>query len=379
MKLAFSLSLLTLVYVCFGYPFILLFLSRLFGRTISKSGKKKSVSVLIAAKNEEIRIGNKIENLLAQKYPGIEIIIVCDGCTDMTSNIVKEIARRLKEDDECPNASLKLIEYTPSRGKAYALNFGAKYANGDIIVFSDVRQVFKEKSIEHLVSRLSESNVGCVSGQLVLLDPFVTSTFTGASTYWNYETRIRKMESRLHSIPGATGAIYAIRKELFTTIPEGLLLDDVYIPMHVVLKGYRCIFEENAIAFDYPSRDLKSERRRKIRTLLGNWQLILIMPSLLIPFRNPIFFQYFSHKILRLFLPFLLIAILVTSSFNSVLFYCVLFWFAIVFFILPNFCSIFKRFSLIMKISEVSQSFANLMYCAAIAFFYFLIGKREVW
>ena len=135
-----------------------------------------------------------------------------------------------------------------------------------------------------------------------------------AGLYWRYEKAIRKAEAELDSAVGATGAIYAIRRILYEPLPAGTLLDDVLVPMRVVLRGYRVAFEERAIAHDVASATLDAEFSRKVRTLAGNYQILQLEPCLLEPRWNPIWWQYLSHKVLRLLVPYALIALFVTSA-----------------------------------------------------------------
>ena len=125
-------------------------------------------------------------------------------------------------------------------------------------------------------------------------------------TYWTYEKWIRKAESRNGSVVGATGAIYAIRKGLYQKLPEETLLDDVLTPLSIVMQGYRVVYEGRAEAYDRVSANVQQEWRRKVRTLVGNWQLLRLKPALLSPAANPVLFRFLSHKIMRLLVPFLL-------------------------------------------------------------------------
>ncbi len=139
--------------------------------------------------------------------------------------------------------------------------------------------------------------------------------------YWRYEKWIRKMESRTGSVVGATGAIYAIRRDLYRNLPVGTLLDDVLTPLNVIEQGFRCTFNSCAVAYDAVSKNARQEWRRKVRTLAGNWQLMSLHPELLLPWRNPCWWRLLSHKFMRLFVPFALIILLVTSCLLSGGFY----------------------------------------------------------
>ena len=149
--------------------------------------------------------------------------------------------------------------------------------------------------------------------------------------------------------------------------------------MNVIFKGYRCIFDGEAVAIDYVSVDFQKEKIRKIRTLLGNWQLLTIMPSLLHPRRNPIFLQYVSHKVLRLIIPFCFINYLFASFFIDGLFYQLCFWLTLFFFIIPFFESLFIKNKIAINICKLSRTVLNLNVFALLSFIYFISGKKDVW
>jgi cellulose synthase/poly-beta-1,6-N-acetylglucosamine synthase-like glycosyltransferase len=164
-----------------------------------------------------------------------------------------------------------------------------------------------------LVANLADPGVGAVSGELMLSDP--DSGFAqGVDAYWRYEKLIRHAESRSGSTIGVSGALYAMRRSLYRPLPDGTVLDDVLVPMRVVADGSRVVFEPEAIAWDRASQAPQEERRRKIRTLAGNCQLIQLAPWLLLPWRNPAWFRFVSHKLLRLLAPWLLLGVAVTSA-----------------------------------------------------------------
>jgi cellulose synthase/poly-beta-1,6-N-acetylglucosamine synthase-like glycosyltransferase len=215
------------------------------------------------------------------------------------------------------------------RGKAAALNRAVKQARGEIIVFADVRQTFAKSAIRELVANFADSTVGAVSGELLLMsgpeDRERDEASSDVGLYWRYEKAIRSLESGVHSVPGATGAIYAIRRDLYRDIPEDTLLDDVLIPLQIVLGGKRAVFDPEAKAYDMVACCPLAEYGRKVRTLAGNYQLLVQAPQLLSPRQNPIFFQLVSHKVGRLLVPYALIALMITNAFMLHGFYAVMF------------------------------------------------------
>jgi len=313
METLFWTSVLLVAYVYVGYPLILAVWSAAAGRPVRKRTTTDarawpSVSIVVAAHNEGARLHDRVVNLRQQVYPRpLEIIVVSDGSTDSTRRILAFF-----RDD------IRLIEL-PRSGKPAALNAGVAAASGDIVLFADARQYFAHDAVLQLVSNFADPEVGGVTGQLILDCEFdagaADSTVAdGVGLYWRYEKWLRRHESRVRSTLGATGAIYALRRELWQPLPPDTLLDDVLAPMRVVLDGRRIVFEERARAFDRVAPDGSAESRRKTRTLAGNYQILSLEPRLLFPFLNPVWVQYLSHKIGRLMVPWALLAAFVASA-----------------------------------------------------------------
>jgi cellulose synthase/poly-beta-1,6-N-acetylglucosamine synthase-like glycosyltransferase len=188
-------------------------------------------------------------------------------------------------------------------------------ARGEIAIFGDAGQRLEKSAVRELVANFADESVGAVSGTLVLLDRDAHEANDGVGLYWRYEKKLRAMESDIHSVPGATGAIYAIRRELFVPLPPGTILDDVVVPMRIVLGGKRAILDPAARAYGAATPSAGSEYERKKRTLAGNYQLFAEMPELLAPWRNPIFVQVVSHKVGRLVVPYCLAALFISNLF----------------------------------------------------------------
>ncbi len=313
METVFWASVLLVAYVYVGYPLLLGLWSRAAARPIRKrvagdSGEWPEVSIVVAAHNEGARLRQRVINLLAQVYPRVpEILVVSDGSSDSSRAALAGL------DDH-----VRLIEL-PRSGKPAALNAGVAAASGGIVVFADARQRFAHDAVLQLVANFTDPDVGGVTGELVL-DSEAGTNETGSTVgdgvglYWRYEKWLRRHESRVRSTLGATGCIYAIRRELWQPLPADALLDDVLAPMRVVLAGKRIVFEEQARAYDRAAPDGTVESRRKIRTLAGNYQILALEPRLLVPFLNPVWVQYLSHKVGRLLVPWALVAALASSA-----------------------------------------------------------------
>lgn len=298
-----------ILYTYLGYPLYLWMLTKVARKNTAKAENFPTVSVVVAAHNEERNIAARLDNLILQDYPAdkYEIIIVSDGSTDGTSQVVQSYQ----------SVGVRLIELSESHGKAVALNFGVAAATGKIIVFTDSRQQFKPGTVRELAANFSDSTVGCVSGELIFIEDVESQIRVEMGAYWKYEKMIRRMESSTGSVVGATGAIYAIRRDLYQPLPEGTILDDVLTPMRIIMKGYRTVFDGDAQALDIISKNTQQEWRRKVRTLAGNWQLLSLESKLLLPLRNPLFFRFLLHKLFRLLVPLAMILIFLGSVFSE--------------------------------------------------------------
>jgi biofilm PGA synthesis N-glycosyltransferase PgaC len=296
-------SALVIVYTYAGYPILLLVWARF--APLSSSGRddyEPTVSVCLAVHNGSAHIADKIRSLQALDYPRdkIEILIFSDGSTDDTAEQVRRLAAF--------DSRIVLLSSDARRGKPTALNRLRAAATGEVLLMCDVRQPLAERALRELLRSLSDPSVGCASGSLVL------EGNTGAGVYWKYERLIRGSEARIGSMVGVSGSIYAVRRAHMPELPHDLLLDDMFVPLRVLLsEGKRVVLAEAAQAYDR-SCDDEREFVRKVRTLAGNYQLFEKMPRLLVPGLNPMWFQMTSHKLLRLVCPWALVALFCSSA-----------------------------------------------------------------
>jgi cellulose synthase/poly-beta-1,6-N-acetylglucosamine synthase-like glycosyltransferase len=295
------------LYPYFLYPLLLAVLGWFLGRPVRRqAGQAPTVSFVMCVHNEALAIEQRIADLLSlidrNNIRG-EVIVVSDGSTDATVTLAKQTV----------DPRLRLIELPTKKGKAAALSQGVALAQNEILVFCDVRQRWAEDALPRLLENFADPQVGAVSGDLVLESP--TGALSGVGLYWKYEKWIRKREGHLWAQIGVTGAISAVRRELFQPIPAGTLLDDVYWPLRVAMAGYRVIHDERAIAYDRLPPRTKDEFQRKVRTLAGNLQLAARLPIALVPLLNPVWFQWLSHKLMRLLVPWALVAVFVSNLF----------------------------------------------------------------
>jgi glycosyltransferase involved in cell wall biosynthesis len=298
----FLVSVAFCVYTLFGYPLLLGLMARWRTRPVRKAPWPATVSVILPVYNGEPWIAAKLECILALNYPAglLEILVVSDGSTDATASIVRGFTGRGK---------IELLAL-PRGGKAAALNAALERATGEILFFTDVRQQLHPDSLANLVACFADPEVGVASGELMIREGAGLEE-ANVGLYWKYEKRIRKQLSRLDSVLGATGCIYAMRRHLAPLLPRGTLNDDMYLPLAAFFRGYRVVLDDAALAFDCPTM-LASEFRRKVRTLAGVYQIVGSYPALLGP-RNRMWIHFFSHKLARLLMPWAMIAAAVAS------------------------------------------------------------------
>ena len=300
-------------YAYVGYPAVLALWRRLRPRPAARGPYQPPVTLILAVHDEAAGIEAKVHNCRSLDYPAdrLRLIVALDGCTDDTEARLRRQA----------GPDLEVVCLPERRGKAAALNAAIEQATGEVLVFVDVRQRIEAGALGELLAPLADPSVGVVSGELVLLRPDGREAREGIGLYWRYEKWVRALESDVHSVVGATGALYAVRRELVTPLPEGTLLDDVLIPMRAVLQGRRCLLEPRARVLDRVACCDDAEYRRKVRTLAGNFQLLTLMPELLHPLRNPVWLQFVSHKVARLLVPYALALLLLSNVFLSGPFY----------------------------------------------------------
>ncbi|MDI1350428.1 glycosyltransferase family 2 protein [Aquabacterium sp.] len=264
------------------------------------------VTVVISAHNEAARVRRRIENLRSLDYPQdkLHLLFVSDGSSDRTAESLRQFP------------GVQVIEHAERGGKAHALNSAMAQVKTPVVLFCDMRQTAERHSLRLLVSSLMQPGVGAVSGELTHVDPG-TQVAANIGLYWRYEKWIRKSESRWRSVVGATGAFYAIKTPCFVPLAPGTLLDDFEIPMQIARQGQRVLLDGRSLVFDELQNDMSGERKRKLRTLGGNFQSFARHPWLFSPRSNPIWLQFLSHKVFRLAVPYAMACALISSLLSS--------------------------------------------------------------
>ena len=287
------------LYLLIGYPILLAWLGRRPGRPaiLKDLSHHPTVTAILAVYNGEQFLADKLESLLELEYPGglKEILVVSDGSTDGTDAIAEAYSNR----------GVKLLRQ-PRAGKPAALNLALQHAAGEILFFTDVRQLFDRDALQHLAANFADPTVGAVTGEMRLFEGG-TQEDANFGLYWRYELWARKQHSHIDSIYTVTGCVYAARRELVQAIPPDTLTDDAVIPLRIFFRGYRVIFDPQAIAFDYPTTS-GGEFRRKLRTLGGLWQVGVRMPEIFTS-ADRMRLHFLSYKFGRLVLPWAILLI----------------------------------------------------------------------
>jgi biofilm PGA synthesis N-glycosyltransferase PgaC len=371
MKIAFWGAAAVIAYTYFGYAAWLWLCGRWFPRPVKTAPWTPLVSIVVVVRNEARVLDAKLRNLMELDYPGelMEIVVLSDGSTDATGEILSRYSG-IKQ--------LHVILNRESRGKAAGINDAIAAAHGEIIVFNDARQKMEPQAVRRLVENFSDPAVGCASGELMLGDPGSGEAAKGMGLYWRIEKKIREWEAASGSVVGATGALYAVRRNLLVPVPPETILDDVYIPMQVARQNMRVVFDPRARAWDLPNLGAGLEFARKVRTLSGNYQLLQLLPWL-VHKQNPLRFRFVSHKLLRLLVPLALATALLTSCFLAEPVYRVALVLQLAFYALGVLAMTQLVRGPLARLADPAFTFVVLNGAAVVAFANFVTRRRAVW
>jgi cellulose synthase/poly-beta-1,6-N-acetylglucosamine synthase-like glycosyltransferase len=303
----FWLCMAHLLYIYVGYPFLVTILAKLFGRKCDQDEAfQPSVSLLISAYNEASVIEAKIQNSLALHYPPdlLEIIVISDCSEDGTDNLVSGFGPR----------GVRLIRQNQRLGKSAALNFAVPQARGQVLVFSDANAIYQPEAVRLLVRHFSNAKVGYVVGNARYYESGEeSSSAKSESLYWKLETYLKAKESSFASVVGGDGAIYAIRRELFTPL-QATDINDFLNPLQIIGRGYDGVYESRSICYEEAAKSFALEYQRKVRIISRSLNALRRIPAVLNPFGNPRhWLVLISHKVLRWFAPFSMILLLFLS------------------------------------------------------------------
>jgi len=265
-------------------------------------GALPHVTAVVATRADAAAVRERVDDLLRSAYPAslLDIVVAYDARTSEPMAVWTA--------SDAPR--VQVVQGDEPGGKAAALNAGVRVARGDVLVFADSGQRFGPDAVALLVRALARPGVGAASGRLELAAGAKAPALP-LRLYWSLERWLRRREADVHSAIGVTGAIYAMHRALWTPLPAGLILDDLYVPMQLVLRGQRIAFVDEARAYETRATTDGNEYRRKVRTLTGVLQLCAWLPQTLTPLRNPVWPQFVTHKLLRLLTPYWLLVCVV--------------------------------------------------------------------
>jgi len=362
-----------ILYCYLGYPLLIILLSQVRKKQVKKADIQPTISLIISAYNEEAVIKEKIENSLALQYDKnkLEIIVASDCSNDKTD----EIATSYRDQ------GVRLVRLAKRGGKTAVQNLAVEQARGEILVFSDATTMYRKDALQKIVRSFKDEEVGCVGGQLLFIQDKNANLGLEKNLTMKYDQFIKQKESQIQTIFGVNGCFYAVRKELYDPLDDNLTSDFV-VPLKIIDKGYRVIYEPEAVCFEETSKSITAEFKRKIRTVRAGMKGCLSMMQLLNPLKSPfVFWGLSSHKLLRWFVPYLSIMAFVSnvilsprSTFYSIclLFQILIYAFALIGYLIRKKCKI--------KILTAPLTFAMLNLAAILGLGELIKHRKgEIW
>lgn len=355
------------ILICYhyvGYPLYLMALYFFKKDTVIKNEIYPFVDLVIAAYNEEKVIEQKIKNSLELDYPTekLNIIIVSDGSTDTTHQIVQKYE----------NARLIGMFHPLRRGKTAALNRALDSATGQIVVFSDANSMFDSNAVKMLVRNFNDSVVGGVCGRKSIVSNEARESSRGDGLFWDFESSLKNMQSHVDSISTGDGEIFAVRRELYEEIPEFIINDDTAITLNIIEKGYRVIYEPEAVSREEASSIIEDDFNVKARMVSGGYQTMKQYSRMFFPPRNLFSVQFLSHKLLRWVMPYLLIILFISSFILDGVFYCFFFWLQFLFYIMALMGYVLRNKNIDTGILYYPLYYCTMNFAAALGLVYFL-------
>ncbi len=308
LRFLFWASLTSILYAYVGYPIFIYLWARIKPVRIPQddlsSEQCPSVTVLIPAHNEERWIRRKIENTLALDYPRerMRVVVASDGSADRTVEIAREFAAQ----------GVEVVAFPQRLGKPDMLNRLVPAATGEIAVMTDANALLEPDALDRLVRHFADPKVGCVTGRRLCIVQQGSTASVGESLYWRYDSWIKEAESRVHSCLGAGGQLYAVRRAVFPHVER--VGEDFYIPMKMIAAtALRVVYDPEAIAYIPAAASLRIEQERKTRAHVSFLLTLPLLKGLLLPGRSPVWWQFLSHHVLRMFVPLALVGLLASA------------------------------------------------------------------
>jgi len=372
MKAVFFISLTLIFYHLVFFGIILEVMSK-FVRRRKKNileNHHPTITIIVAAYNEEENIKLLLNSFNELDYPAekLNLLIVSDDSTDCTNKIVSDYAGKYN--------NIKLVIQQPRSGKVSALNLVEPRINSELVVSADASSNLKKNSIKILVKHFSDPEIGLVSGKMIYTDR--NGEISSEGLYWRYESWLRHNESDLHSIIGASGCLFAIRRNLYNQIHPSSP-DDFERTLITLSKGYRTVYEPDAIVYEVPTTHSNEELVRKIRMISTEWFALFRNSVLLNPVKFPmISFFLFSHKLIRWLLSFISIGMLIPSFvLQEYLFFRILFISQIVLYAFASAELIIEKKGKSIKMLKLPGYWLAMNIASFVAFMKFLSGNQQ--
>ena len=369
MEVIFWLSVAAVAYAYVGYPVLLSLISKIRPKPVHSADWAPSVSVIIAAYNEERDLATKLENTLALDYPKsqLEIIVTSDCSSDRTDEIAKSFASR----------GVRLHRQPERHGKTAAQNAAVTKARGDIILFSDATTHYQPDVVRLLTPSFADESVGCATGRVIYQDDKSSSVGAGTQSYWNYEFFLKRHESNVCSLIGVCGCMYAVRKSAYVPLYNDACSDFI-IATTMVEQGLRAVYVPEAVCMEEPNRQAKRELAARVRIISQTFADLWRNRAVLNPFRSGFYaVQLWSHKIMRYLVPVFLIAIFITSGFLAPRhgFYALLFAAQVAFYFAALVSALLEKLGLSVRLLALPQYFVITNLASLIAFVKFVSGE----
>ena len=369
-EVVFWLSVAAVGYAYVGYPLLLTILSKIAPKPVKSADWTPSVTVIIAAYNEERDLATKLENTLALDYPKsqLEVMVTSDCSSDGTDDIVRSFASR----------GVRLHRQPERHGKTAAQNAAVEKASGEIIVFSDATTHYRPDVLRLMMPAFADQSVGCVTGRVIYQDDKDSNVGAGTQSYWNYEFFLKRHESAVCSLIGVCGCMYAVRKSAYVPLYNDACSDFI-IATTMVEQGLRAVYVPEAVCIEEPNRQARKELAARVRIISQTFADLWRNRAVLNPFSSGFYaIQLWSHKLMRYLVPVCLIAIFISTAFLAPrsTFYAVIFVLQVCFYLAALVSSVLERVGLNVRYLALPQYFVITNLASLIAFVKFLSGER---
>lgn len=359
------------VYTYAGYSLIVILLALIVRNSVNRHDIEPKVTVLITAYNEERNIAQKLENTLALDYPRgkLEILVASDGSTDKTDEIVRSFGNR----------GVRLVRVEGRVGKTETQNRAVREATGEVVVFSDATTRYETANLRKIVRNYADPEVGAVSGRYEYINPGNATIGVGSIVFWKYENAIKTAQTRIKTISGCCGCIYSVRRSLYEPLPADII-SDLVEPLKILEKGYRIVFEPEAIAYEETTEKTAEEFNMRVRVITRGMRGMLYMHQLFNPFRfGFVAFQLISHKLLRWMVAFMmLVAFVANFLLLGNTFYNVMFALQCLFYLLAGAGLVAERRNFRSKLFSLPLYFCTVNWAAVVAMYRVWRGQKAV-